>query len=63
MAFKSGNTLQVNKITVISVNEMLVCEVNGNYMHLKFDVMSSLGGETVSIYADTGYRKPIISRE
>ncbi|SCO49700.1 uncharacterized protein FFNC_12788 [Fusarium fujikuroi] len=40
-----------------------VCEVDGNYTHLKFDAMSSPGGETVSVCADTGCGKPVISRE
>ncbi|VTT79841.1 unnamed protein product [Fusarium fujikuroi] len=40
-----------------------ICKVNGNYMYLKFNAISSPGGETVSVYANTGYKKPIISRE
>ncbi|KAG5810041.1 hypothetical protein H9Q74_014111 [Fusarium xylarioides] len=40
-----------------------VCEVDGNYTHLKFDAMGSPGGETASVCADTGCGKPVISRE
>ncbi|VTT76585.1 unnamed protein product [Fusarium fujikuroi] len=70
-ASESGNALQVNETTVTSANETSarahhrpqVCEVDGNYTHLKFDAMSSPGGETVSVCADTGCGKPVISRE
>ncbi|KAF5971878.1 TY3B-TY3B protein [Fusarium bulbicola] len=57
--------------TVTSTNETpvrthhppQVCDVDGNYTHLKFDAMSSPGGETVSVCADTGCGKPVVARE
>ncbi|SCO14500.1 related to TY3B-TY3B protein [Fusarium fujikuroi] len=70
-ASESGNALQVSETTVTSANKTSarahhrpqVYEVDGNYTHLKFDAMSSPGGETVSVCADTGCGKPVISRE
>ncbi|SCO06556.1 related to TY3B-TY3B protein [Fusarium fujikuroi] len=70
-ASESGNALQVNEMTVTSANETLarahyrlqVCEVDGNYTHLKFDAMSSPGGETVSTLDHTIEQKtPVFIR-